>query len=152
MSVALYIRALWHSFILFFILRGFFHFKNIGTLFCDYYCHFILPFLLTLIYFGEIISTTYFDIFGYYYCFSIRVVKATSKLFGLRLYLPSWMIEANIKMIALNDAYYHLWNGKMKYLLFVKKLHLPVFATKKLNFIFDEEWDFEHQQLCGFIR
>jgi len=43
-------------------------------------------------------------------------------------------------MIALNDAYYHLWNGKMKYLLFVKKLHLPVFATKKLNFIFDEEW------------
>jgi len=32
----------------------------------------------------------------------------------------------------------------MKDLLFVKKLHLLIFAN--------EEWDFEHQHVCGFIR
>ncbi|RDX92325.1 hypothetical protein CR513_25566, partial [Mucuna pruriens] len=34
-------------------------------------------------------------------------------------------------MVSLNDINYHLWKGKMKDLLFVKKMHLPV---------------------CGFIR
>jgi len=53
-------------------------------------------------------------------------------------------------MVALNGSNYHLWKGKMKD-LFVKKLHLPVFATQKSNSMFNEEWNFEHQQVCGFI-
>ena len=61
-------------------------------------------------------------------------------------------MEANEKMVALNGSNYHLWNGKMKDLLFVKKLHLPVFATQKPDSMSNEEWDFEHQQVCGFIR
>jgi len=55
-------------------------------------------------------------------------------------------------MVCLNDTNYHLWKGKMKDLLFVKKLHLPVFATEKPKDKIDEEWKFEHQQVCGFIR
>ncbi|RDY06562.1 hypothetical protein CR513_09439, partial [Mucuna pruriens] len=38
------------------------------------------------------------------------------------------------RMVSLNGTNYHLWKGKMKDLLFVKKMHLP------------------HQQVCGFIR
>nr|KYP52740.1 Retrovirus-related Pol polyprotein from transposon TNT 1-94 [Cajanus cajan] len=55
-------------------------------------------------------------------------------------------------MIALNDTNYHFWKGKMKDLLFVKKMHLPIFTTQKPDFMSDEDWDFEHQQVCGFIR
>ena len=63
------------------------------------------------------------------------------------------MMEANTnKMVCLNDTNYHLWKGKMKDLLFVKKLHLPVFATEKPKDKTDEDWKFEHQQVCGFIR
>nr|KYP70932.1 Retrovirus-related Pol polyprotein from transposon TNT 1-94 [Cajanus cajan] len=62
------------------------------------------------------------------------------------------MMEANTKMVPLNGTNYHFWKGKMKDLLFVKKMHLPVFATQKPNFMSEEEWDFEHQQVCGFIR
>jgi len=41
------------------------------------------------------------------------------------------MMEANTnKMVCLNDTNCHLYKGKMKDLLFVKKLHLPVFATE----------------------
>jgi len=41
-------------------------------------------------------------------------------------------MEANTnKMVCLNDTNYHLWKEKMKDLLFVKKLHLPVYATEK---------------------
>jgi len=36
----------------------------------------------------------------------------------------------------------------MKDMLFVKKLHL-VFAIEEKT---GEEWKFEHQQVCGFIR
>ena len=57
-----------------------------------------------------------------------------------------------MKMISLSGANYHLWKGKMKDLLFVKNLHLPVFASDKPESKSDEEWDFEHQQVCGFIR
>ena len=55
-------------------------------------------------------------------------------------------------MVALNGTNYHLWNGKMKDLLIVKKLNLPVFTTQKPNSMFEEEWDFKHQQVCDFIR
>ena len=40
----------------------------------------------------------------------------------------------------------------MKDLLFMKSMHLPVFATEKLESKSDEEWDFEDQQVCGYIR
>lgn len=46
-------------------------------------------------------------------------------------------------MVALNGTNYHLWKGKMKDLLFVKKLHLPVFATQKPDSMFEENWDFD---------
>ncbi|KAH7568362.1 hypothetical protein JRO89_XS07G0281800 [Xanthoceras sorbifolium] len=56
------------------------------------------------------------------------------------------------KMISLNGTNYHIWRNKMKDLLFVTKLHLPVFTTVKPDGKTDEEWDFEHEQVCGFIR
>ena len=34
----------------------------------------------------------------------------------------------------------------------LKMLNLPVFATSKPEFKSDEEWEFEHLQVCGFIR
>ncbi|KAK8537987.1 hypothetical protein V6N12_044126 [Hibiscus sabdariffa] len=40
----------------------------------------------------------------------------------------------------------------MKDLLFLKALHILVFTTQKLDSKSDEEWEFEHQQVCGFIR
>ncbi|KAJ0026150.1 hypothetical protein Pint_07933 [Pistacia integerrima] len=42
----------------------------------------------------------------------------------------------------------------MKGLLFVKRLHLLVlvFASEKPNSKSDEEWEFEHEQVCGYIR
>ena len=55
-------------------------------------------------------------------------------------------------MVVLNGTNYHLWKGEMKDLLFVMKLHLPVFTKQKPYFMSEEEWDFEHQQVCGFIR
>ena len=62
-------------------------------------------------------------------------------------------MEANTnKIVCLNGTNYHLWKGKMKDLLFMKNLHIPVFATKKPDSKSDEEWEFEHQQVCGFIR
>lgn len=63
------------------------------------------------------------------------------------------MMEANTnRMISLNGTNYHLWKGKMKDLLFVKSLHLPVFATQKPDSMSEEDWNLEHQQVCGFIR
>lgn len=61
-------------------------------------------------------------------------------------------MEPNIsRMICLNGKNYHNWSGKMKDLLYVKSLHLPVFGTKPQNKS-DEDWDFENQQVCGYIR
>ncbi|RDY03182.1 hypothetical protein CR513_13256, partial [Mucuna pruriens] len=51
------------------------------------------------------------------------------------------------RMVSLNSTNYHLWKGKMKDLLFVKKMHLPVFAAQKPEYISDEEWNFEHQDI-----
>jgi len=45
------------------------------------------------------------------------------------------MIETNAKMVALNVSNYHLWKGKMKDLLSVKKFHLSIFATQKSDFV-----------------
>ena len=40
----------------------------------------------------------------------------------------------------------------MKDLLFMMKLHLPIFAKTKPDDKKDVEWEFEHEQVCGFIR
>lgn len=62
-------------------------------------------------------------------------------------------MEANTnRMVSLNGTNYHMWKGKMKDLLFVKNMHLPVFAAQKPDSKSDEEWEFAHQQVCGFIR
>ena len=45
----------------------------------------------------------------------------------------------NMKMMLLNGSNYHLWKGKMKDLLFVKKLHLPVFSSTKSDSMSEEE-------------
>lgn len=40
----------------------------------------------------------------------------------------------------------------MKGLLFVKAIHFHVIVTQKAENKSDEEWKFEHEQVCGFIR
>ena len=40
-------------------------------------------------------------------------------------------MELNIKMINLNGQNYYLWKRKMEDLLYVKSLHLPMFAEEK---------------------
>lgn len=52
--------------------------------------------------------------------------------------------DTKMKMLFLNSSNYHLWKGNMKDLLFVKKLHLPIFSSAKSNSVSDEEWKFEH--------
>lgn len=61
------------------------------------------------------------------------------KSFLLRVIFNCLMMEANANMVALNGSNYHLSKGKIKDLLFVKKLHLPIFVTQKPNYIFNEE-------------
>ncbi|TYI24306.1 hypothetical protein ES332_A06G225000v1 [Gossypium tomentosum] len=84
-------------------------------------------------------------------CFGCLV---SSQQTGIRAWLLCQIImEINTsKMIMLNGTNYQLWRNKMKDLLFVKALHLPVFTTQKPDSKNDEEWEFEHQQVCGFIR
>lgn len=61
-------------------------------------------------------------------------------------------MEANLSiMVTLNGSNYQIWKGKMED-LHVKQLHLPVFASEKLDHKSDEEWTFLHRQVCGFIR
>ncbi|RDX79107.1 hypothetical protein CR513_40509, partial [Mucuna pruriens] len=61
--------------------------------------------------------------------FPIRVVLELS---GLKGVLLARIMEVNTnKMVSLNGTNYHLWKGKMKDLLFVKKMHLLVFVAQK---------------------
>ena len=61
-------------------------------------------------------------------------------------------MEGNIrKMVCLNGINYNIWKSKMKDLLFVKKMHLPVFSAHKPKNVTHENWEFEHQQVCGYI-
>jgi len=55
------------------------------------------------------------------------------------------------KMISFNGTNYHKCREKMKDLLLVKRLHLPVFTTQKPKNISDEDWAFEHEMVCGYI-
>jgi len=57
-----------------------------------------------------------------------------------------------MKIVSLSGANCPFWKGKMKDLLFVKKMHFPIFGTQKPDSMFDEEWGFEHERVCGFIR
>ncbi|KAF3652829.1 hypothetical protein FXO38_15906 [Capsicum annuum] len=58
--------------------------------------------------------------------------------------------KANMsKMVYLNGSNCHTWKGKMKDLLFVKKMHLPVFASTKPESMTNEDLEFEHLQLSG---
>ena len=62
-------------------------------------------------------------------------------------------MEAKIsRMIYLNGSNYHIWSKKMKDLLVVTNMHLPVFTIVKLKGKTDEEWEFDHEQVCSFIR
>ena len=40
----------------------------------------------------------------------------------------------------------------MRDLLYVKSWHLPLFSDEKPESKADEQWQFEHEQVCGFIR
>lgn len=40
----------------------------------------------------------------------------------------------------------------MKDLLFIKKLHLPLFTSEKSSEKFDEDLKFEHIHVCRYIR
>lgn len=55
-------------------------------------------------------------------------------------------------MVSLNDPNYHLWKGKMKDLLYVKSWHLLVFGKEKSKDKTYEAWNFEHEQVCAYIR
>ncbi|GAB2302689.1 hypothetical protein Dimus_039387 [Dionaea muscipula] len=55
-------------------------------------------------------------------------------------------------MVTLNGSNYHVWQGKMEDLLYVKQLHLPVFAKEKPDGKSDAVWTMEHRQVCGYIR
>ena len=57
-----------------------------------------------------------------------------------------------IKMVYLNRRNYNIWKRKMKDLLFVKKMHLPIFSVHKPENVIDENWEFEQQKVCGYIR
>ena len=54
------------------------------------------------------------------------------------------------KMVCLNGRNYNIWKNKMKDLLFVKKMHLPVVSTHKPENVTDENWEFENHQACGY--
>ncbi|RDX61441.1 hypothetical protein CR513_60332, partial [Mucuna pruriens] len=59
-------------------------------------------------------------------------IIVVSELFSLKgIVLAKIMKDNTNRMVSLNDTNYHLWKGKMKDLLFVKKMHLHVFAAKE---------------------
>ena len=62
-------------------------------------------------------------------------------------------MEGNMsKMVCMNERNYNIWKSKMKDLLFVKKMHLPIFSPHKPENVTNENWEFEHQQVYGYIR
>ena len=62
-------------------------------------------------------------------------------------------MEGNIrKIVCLNIRNYNIWKSKMKDLLFVKKMHLSVFSSHKPDNVTDEIWEFDHQQVRGYIK
>ena len=57
-----------------------------------------------------------------------------------------------INIVCLIGRIYNVWKINMKDLLFMKKMHLLVFCAHKPEKVTDENWEFEHQQVCGYIR
>lgn len=53
------------------------------------------------------------------------------------------------QMGTLKGTNHHLWMGKIKDFLFVKKMHLPIFCSKKLENLKINKL---MRQICGFIR
>lgn len=74
-----------------------------------------------------------------------------AKVNCLFLHMDSSHINTN-RMVSLNGTNYHLWKRKMKDLLYVKSWHLPVFSIERPEGKTDEQWKFDHEQVCGFIR
>jgi len=73
------------------------------------------------------------------YCLSIvNFIASTTRLYqscvkasGLGL-VVWWTIEVSTsRMITMNDSNYNIWNTKSKRLLYVKKIHQPVFGIEK---------------------
>ncbi|PWA43159.1 TRAF-like protein [Artemisia annua] len=56
------------------------------------------------------------------------------------------------RMICLNGCNYKLWKRKMEDLLYVNRLHQPVFCSEKPESQNEEEWNFLHHQVCAYIR
>ncbi|RDX73046.1 hypothetical protein CR513_47390, partial [Mucuna pruriens] len=79
------------------------------------------------------------------YCFFSN--QSVIRVLWFEGFLLDRIMEGNTnRMESLNGTNYHLWKGKTKDLLFVKKMHLPIFAVQKSKSMFDKEWDIEHQQ------
>lgn len=75
------------------------------------------------------------------------MVSEPTVCFGVKM-------EANTsRMVSLNgSSNYHVWKGKMEYLLYVKNLHLPVFSSEKPKSIKEEDWTLLHRQMSSYIR
>ncbi|GJY25675.1 putative RNA-directed DNA polymerase [Tanacetum coccineum] len=56
------------------------------------------------------------------------------------------------RMIYLNGCNYKLWKGKMEDLLYVSRLHQPVFCSEKPEHQNEEKWNLSHRQVCAYIR
>ena len=86
-----------------------------------------------------------------YFWYISPTTSIRARLFLFLGSLLDWMMEPNYGiMICLNGINYHRWKGKMKDLLFVQGLHLPIFAAQKSESKSDEDWAFEHKMVCGF--
>ena len=46
---------------------------------------------------------------------------------------------------------YHLWKDRIEDVLYMKRMHAPVFGSKPKDMT-DEDWVTEHRVTCGFIR
>nr|GEV66123.1 retrovirus-related Pol polyprotein from transposon TNT 1-94 [Tanacetum cinerariifolium] len=55
-------------------------------------------------------------------------------------------------MIYLNGGNYKLWKRKMEDLLYVNRVHQPVFCSEKPALQNEEEWNVLHRQVCACIR
>ena len=97
---------------------------------------------------------SYTALFTHTTLFTYTVLFTYTALFTYTvLFIYTVIMEVNTsRMIMLNGTNYQLWRNKMKDLLFVKAMHLPVFAIEKPESKSEEDWEFEHQQVCGFIR
>lgn len=55
------------------------------------------------------------------------------------------------RMVNLNVTNYYRWSDKMEDLLYMKRLHLLVFASEAPKDKSKEEWEFENTQVCSYV-